>query len=217
MTTRTELKHAYDNKLIDEIKYKEELFKLETTKKEKKPQRIYEHVTEKEYQALIKEIKNKKILLAFLLAYGCGLRVDEIISLQRDDIKFDQHLIFVRQGKGNKDRKVLIPKGFRKDYLSFFPLNITVTAIEKTFLKKSLKIGINRVIYTFKTKSGKIRNKYRLHFHCLRHSFAIRCLDSGMPANQVQILLGHASLQTTSRYTTVSSDVAIQNAIAKGL
>jgi integrase len=217
MTTKKELNRAYNNKLIDEDKYKEELFKLETTERKKDTKRHYDAVTEEEFENIMKEIKSKRVLIACYLAYGSGLRIAEILKLEKDDIKLQQHKIFVRQGKGRKDRPASTPKGFKTDWLSLFPLKITKMGIEKAFNTASLKAKVNKIIYTFKTKDGKERNKYRIHFHCLRHSFATRAIEKGVPINQVQLLLGHANISTTNEYIRANPTDAIQSIIDRGV
>ena len=221
MTTKLELKKAFENKLIDETKYKEELFKLETTPKKKKENRNYESITEDEFKKIIEYINSKKVLAAMYLGFRSGLRVSEIIHLQQDEIKLKYRKIIVRQGKGSKDRTTLSPKGFKEEWKNLFPLNITKTAIEKSFTKASLKCGINRVIFEYeifnKEKNIKQkRKKYRLHFHCLRHSFATHLLEAGVPINQIQIMLGHSNVSTTNRYIIANADNAIDNAMQKG-
>ncbi len=180
-----------------------------------KEKRIYEAVNEEEFKKLINKIKSKKVLIAIYLAYKSGLRIEEILNLQQDDIKPKERKIFVRQGKGSKDRITIYPKGFKKEWIKLFPLKITKYAIQKSFLKSSLDIGINRVIYRFQTKQGE-KNKYRLHFHCLRHSFATNLLEAGVPINQVQLLLGHSNISTTNLYIKANPYSAIENVISKG-
>ena len=90
-------------------------------------------------------------------------------------------------------------------------------AIQKMFNQISLRTGINKIIDTYKLSSGKTRNIYRYHFHCLRHSYAHNCLAAGMPLNVVQQFLGHKNISTTGRYTRVTGDDAIAIALSKGL
>lgn len=180
-----------------------------------KPKRIYESVTEEEFDKIIKQIKSKRILLAIYLAYRSGLRISEILNLQKDDLNPKERKIFVRQGKGRKDRITLYPKGFKKEWIDFLPLKITKYSIQKAFLKASLNAGVNRDIYEFQTSTGK-KKKYRLHFHCLRHSFATQLLEAGIPINQVQLFLGHSNLSTTSQYTKSNPDSAIKSAVDRG-
>ncbi len=217
MTTKSELRKAFKDGLISENKFKEELFKLEVMPKKKREKRHYEGVTEEEFKKILAQIKSKKIMIACYLAYGSGLRVEEIVNLQHDDIRLNRHSIFVRQGKGSKDRITNSPIGFKAEWLKYFPLGITKAAIEKAFHIASMKANINRVIFSFKTRNGKTRNKYRLHFHCLRHSFGTRALENGVPINQVQVLLGHANVSTTNEYVKANPTSAIQSIIDKGV
>jgi len=214
---RQELQKAFDEKLIDEATYKQKLFELATKKKEKKHRRHYDSVTETEFLKIISKIKSKKVLIAHYLAYGSGLRLEEILNLQNDDVDLDRKIITIRQGKGDKDRKTNSPKGFKRDWKALIPLKITKMAVQKAFLKASLKAEINRVLYVAKTKAGKSINRYRLHFHCLRHSYATRALENGVPINQVQILLGHANVATTSFYVKANPMDAINSIIDKGV
>lgn len=216
MLSKKELKKSFAEGLITQQQYKDELFKLETTDKPKQARRNYEALTEEEFNSLIKKIRSKKVLIALYLAYCSGLRINEILSLKQDEIKITERKIIVRQGKGGRDRVTLLPKGFKKAWINIFPLQITKYAIQKSFHKASMDLGINREIYKYKTKKGKERSKYRLHFHCLRHSFATNLLEAGVPINQVQLLMGHANISTTNDYVKANPTKAIQNVIDKG-
>jgi integrase/recombinase XerD len=217
MVNKKELNEAFNNNLIDETKYKEELFKLETIPKKKKEKRHYQAVSKEEFELIIQHIKSKKVLIACYIAYGSGLRIAEILKLEPDDIKVAQHKMFIRQGKGSKDRTVNTPLGFRNEWLKMLPLKITKMGIQVAFLRASIKAKVNKIIYTFKDKNGESKNKYRLHFHCLRHSFATRALEKGVPINQVQMLLGHSNISTTNEYVRANPVEAIQSIIDKGV
>ena len=212
---KKELKKAFEEKLITEEQYKEELFKAETEAgKKKKSSRIYESLNEEEFVKLLDATKQEAHRVAFILAYGAGLRVGEIISLQPEDIMFKENKIHVRQGKGSKDRTTIIPQWMKQKHLEVLPLKIGSRALEAVFLRTSFKAGINRQIGTF-TRGGKEVPINRFHFHCLRHSFATNLLRDGVPVNHVQTLMGHENLATTSRYTKVNAIDAIAMALEK--
>lgn len=218
MVNKKELNEAYNSKLIDETKYKEELFKLETSNKIiKKDKRHYQAVSAEEFELIMKHIKSKKVMIACYIAYGSGLRIAEILKLEPDDIKLTQHKLFVRQGKGSKDRTTNTPLGFKQEWIKLFPLKISKMGIQSSFLKASIKAKVNKVIYEFKEANGEVRKKYKMHFHCLRHSFATRALEKGVPINQVQMLLGHANISTTNEYVRANPNEAIQSIIDKGV
>lgn len=225
---KKELKKAFDEGLINEDTFKEELFKLETLEKiDKKPSRIFERVSEEDFIAILKHTKKREHLLAFVLAYGAGLRISEIVGkessgeeivskLDPNDINLKEKKIFIRQAKGMKDRITYCPKWIKQSDLKYFPLNSGRRAIQTAFLRNSLKAGVNRIIGHYE-RNGKQVPIYRYHFHCLRSSFITNCLDKGVPVHQVQILVGHSNLATTSKYAKASPTDAISSLIERGL
>ncbi len=183
----------------------------------KKPKREYENIKEKDFANILKHCHIKKYRIIFILAYGSGLRLSEILNLQKDDINFENKTIHVRQGKGCKDRETILTKYFRKDYYNYIPFNLSKVIVQKNFLIITRdKLKINRVIDTYKTKAGKVRNIYRYHFHCLRHSFGTNLLEAGVPLNHVQRLMGHSNISTTSQYLRVGAKDAINKAMDIG-
>jgi len=225
---KKELKKAFDEGLIDESKYKDELFNLETMEKPKsKPKRIYEEVNEADFKKLLNATKKKEHQLAFILGYGSGLRISEIAGGKRSDgtimeklspenIHLKEHKIFIRQAKGMKDRVTYSSQWIKQSHLKYFPLKIGRRAIQRAFLRNSLKAKINWKVGSF-IRSGKEVPIYRYHFHCLRSSFVTRLLDKGVPIHQVQLLAGHSNLSTTSGYAKANPSDAIANILDKGL
>jgi len=138
-----------------------------------------------EFKRLIKATKKDNHKLAFLMGFGAGLRVSEIVALKPRHILKDR--ILIELGKGSKDRIVPLPKGFKQRYTSLLPLGITPRALQKAF-KGACK------------RAGLLEEKPSLHFHSLRHGFATRMVEAGVPINQVKIALGHSSIATTGVY-----------------
>ncbi len=210
---RKELKKAYEAGLMTAEEYGKRLVALESTPKKKKESRIYTAPSEEEFEKLLKAIHKPIHLICFILAAESGLRVSEISDLKVEDINLKEHKLFIRQAKGSKDRVVNTPKHLKTKHLEYLPITIKERAISKAFLSASKRAGINSVIYT--DNAGRPRYKY--HFHCLRHFYAQRLLKNGVPVNDVQRLLGHANLATTSRYTQRSSEDAIASVLERGL
>lgn len=208
--------------LISEEKYKEELFAIETApKKPRKPTREYESLSDDDFAKLLLVTKKPHHKVALLIAYYAGLRISEILALQPEDIDLKTRKIFVRQGKGSKDRTVNCPKRFRAIYLQYLPLKIKKRALEAVFLRNTMKCGINRIIGYFDRKDSRTKQLkqipiYRFHFHCLRKSYGTHLLEAGVPPNMVQTLLGHASLATTTKYTGANQSSAIDAALQAG-
>lgn len=183
----------------------------------KKPSRIYTGLSEEEFVKLLQVKPMKKHhKLIFILAYGAGLRISEITSLQPEDVDFSLKRIHIRQGKGSKDRIVNIPKWFRESHLALLPIKISTRAIQIAFNTKSIKAGINHPIGSY-TRAGKESTIYKYHFHCLRHSYAERALANGVPIHYLQSMLGHSNISTTNRYTKANPVDAIQSIIDHGV
>jgi len=145
-------------------------------------------------------LKHKVILLTI---YSAGLRVGELLNLKIGDIDSKHMRIWVRQGKGNKDRATTLSSQLlpllRKYYVQYQP---------KTYLFEGQSGGqytsssIRRVLGRAVNKAG-IRKKVRPH--TLRHSYATHMLEQGVNLRYIQTLLGHTSPKTTEIYTHVSS------------
>jgi len=222
------LKKSYDEGLINKDIFMAELFKLETTDKpKKKPKRVYENVHEEDFKKLLEVTKRPEHKLAFILAYGSGLRISEIAGGIRSDgtvmlklmpecINLKEHKILVRQAKGMKDRITYAPRWLRQQDLKYFPIKIGKRAVQSAFLRLSLKAGINWEIGKY-TRGDKEVPIYRYHFHCLRSSFVTRLMNKGIPSHQVQLLAGHSNLATTSGYAKADPTIAIENIFRAGL
>lgn len=155
-------------------------------------------ITEEEFTELIKNTKQKHHKVAFLLGFGSGLRISEIINLQPNQVNLQGKSIMVREGKGGKDRVVPLPKGWKLEFNTLLPLKCDVRALQLAFNRACVRAGIKQ-------------NKPEIHFHSLRHGFATHLLDKGVPLNHVQVLLGHSNISTTSIYTHANPKDALKN------
>jgi len=153
-------------------------------------------VTEAEFKQIIKNTRKDTHRLAFLLGYGAGLRVSEVCKLKIRHILTDR--ILIEDAKGGKDRIVPIPKGFKRKHIDMLPLEMGARALQRAFLRACERSGI-------------VKTKPTIHFHSLRHGFATRLLESGAPINQVQLLMGHSNLSTTSVYTKANPVDALKS------
>jgi len=211
---RKELKKAYEEGLMTPEEFGKRLVELESqVAKKKKQSRIYTALSDDEFIKLLNAIKKPIHYICFILAAESGLRVSEIVNLKLEDINLKEHKIFIRQAKGLKDRVVNSPKHLKVKHLKYFPIMIKERAISKAFLNASKRAGINNIIYT--DDAG--RSRYKYHFHCLRHTYCQYLLKNKIPVNDVQRLLGHANLATTSRYAQRSSEDAIASILERGL
>ncbi len=156
--------------------------------------------------------ENVKHRLVLQLLYSAGLRVSELISLKRSDIDFYSRTLFVRCGKGCKDRKTIFSEHLKNDLLDYFSKTIFKTDFlfegrrgkysVKT-IQKIVEQSAERVRQTNFSESFLIPKK--VHPHMLRHSFATHLLESGTNIRLIQKLLGHSSLKTTQSYSHVAN------------
>jgi len=143
-------------------------------------------ITIEEFNKIIEQTKKLEHKLAFKLGFLCGLRISEVLKLEKKDIDKGRGYLFIRQAKGKKDRYVPIAKPLIRD-LKNIPIKIKRRALQHAISKISEE-AINK----------------RIHFHTLRHSGATFYLNSGMNLREVQQLLGHSRIDTTTIYTHIS-------------
>jgi site-specific recombinase XerD len=146
----------------------------------------------------------------FELAYACGLRAEELVSLTLSDVDHDGEQLRV-EGKGRKTR--FLPVGEQagaalRIYLAsreklLDPVCRSETAL---FLSKSGRpLGTGDVRRRLRVWTARVGLPGEVSPHALRHSFATHLLDGGADLRAIQELLGHASLSTTQVYTRVES------------
>lgn len=148
-------------------------------------------------------LKHRSILY---IAYGCGLRLNEIRLLKKSHIDFSRDLIKVVSGKGNKDRYVMIDPSIRtllEQYIKLYkPSNYLFDGIGKDTPLTKRTIG---KIFDQACEKAKVQKKGGIH--TLRHSFATHLLEHGTDLRCIQKLLGHAHSTTTEIYTHVSKNM----------
>lgn len=171
--------------------------RLEVPKRE---QRIPELLMRCEVAQILNASNNIKHRMLLTVCYGCGLRVGEVVVLQVRHIDAERRLVRVEQGKGAKDRAVILSPTLLQRLREYWHLlrpptwlfpgrdvtsPLSIATAQKTFQKAKLRTGIQKI--------GGI--------HSLRHAYyATHQLEDGMPIHQLQRLLGHQNIQSTLRY-----------------
>lgn len=150
-----------------------------------------------------------KYRAAFSVAYGGGLRASEVTHLKIGDIDSDRMLIRVEHGKGLKDRQVMLSPSLLellRDYYRearpagwLFPGRNRIDPISTRQFNRA-----------FGAACDFAEVKKKVSPHTLRHSFATHLLEGGTDIRVIQVLLGHAKLETTTIYTKVATKT-IQN------
>lgn len=164
--------------------------------KPRKPKKLPVAISEAEFTKLVAEVKKMHHKVAFLLGFGSGLRISEVINLQPKDIDMKEKRILVVEGKGKKDRVVPLPKGFREYHIKYIPLSCKARALQKAFK-------------FYCEKAGLLEAKPTLHFHSLRHGFATQCVRKGVKLSMIQMMMGHADISTTGIYIQLNPEEAL--------
>ena len=166
----------------------------------KKAQRIPELLTRSEIRRIVQACKNYKHQMMLLTCYGCGLRVSELVRIRVKDIDGERQLLRIEQGKGAKDRLVVIPDSLlnllRQYWLRYRPtlwlfpngntprLHLSISSIQRVFKRAKAEAGIDK-------KGG---------IHSIRHAYATHQLEQGVAIHRLQQQLGHNDLHSTLRY-----------------
>jgi integrase/recombinase XerC len=184
----------------------------------KRPQRLPHVLKAGEVAALLDSIPAATPLelrdrALFELAYACGLRAEELVSLDLESLDFDAESVRV-EGKGGKTRLVPLGEHARQALEGYLakarPLLEAADRDPALFLSKSGRrlstSDVRRRLGGWARRAmGRSPGLARAHPHALRHSFATHLLDGGADLRAIQELLGHATISTTQVYTRVES------------
>ncbi len=170
-------------------------------------------LNKKQLLQLFSTIEETDVFVGALLALCCGLRLSEVCDLKKQDVDFGNERIKVVQGKGSKDRYVMLPTKLKPILEKWFRVNdaeYVIPAMYKDkldgaqlslkFRKYIVKAGLS--IFLATTSTGQPR--YAYSFHTLRHTYATFLLEKGVDLYYVQRALGHSDIHTTQIYAYVS-------------
>ena len=182
--------------------------KLELRVPCKRIKTLPEPLARNEVARLIDAARNIKHRTLLMTKYATGLRVSELVRLVPEDILSERGLVFVRQGKGRKDRYTLLSKTLLEALRHYYKLEF----IDKNRTSPWLFAGQDLTKHyaersaqrIFDAAKAKAKIKHGKGIHCLRHSFATHLLEAGVDLVSIQRLMGHSSLQTTAIYLHVT-------------
>ncbi len=205
---RKGVSHSYANQCVSALKFLYEhvlerpigRLRLPRPKIERKLPVV---LSREEVKRIFRAVPNRKHRALLMLVYSSGLRVGEVVRLRPDDLDTERGLLHVRQGKGRKDRYVMLSAvavEAVEEYVRFyeptrwlFPgarprRHLHERSVQHTFARACRKAGIRK----------------HATVHTLRHSFATHLLEKGVNLRYIQELLGHKSPKTTQVYTRVA-------------
>lgn len=159
-------------------------------------------LSQQEIIALLQVTKNLKHRAVLALLYSAGLRIGELVNLELQYIDIARRQLFIRNGKGRKDRYVILADSFLTlldNYLkTYLPKRYFV---ENPNGKRYSESSIRKFLHTSTRLAG---IKKHVTPHTLRHSYATHLLENGIGLRHIQELLGHAKPETTMIYTHVA-------------
>jgi integrase/recombinase XerD len=180
--------------------------------KTEKPKSSRNILTQSEIQELYQATTSDLERVILSLAYGCGLRVGELVKVNTNHIQLRENILVVPSGKYNKKRIIPISSGVKKDIENYYyKVRIYIQSIEiEAFIlnnhnKRMKSSNYNHHLKQMieRTENPKIQLK-NITMHCLRHSIATHLLEQKIPLEQVRDFLGHAQLESTEIYTRIS-------------
>ena len=171
------------------------------------PKPLPKHLRDEEVVILFDNIKKPRDKAIFRIMLRCGLRVDEVANLYISDLDLKRNRIFVRNGKGRKDRVVYVSQDACEAIVNYLKVRPFSKAKKLFLVEKGLHFGkpisvrgIQKRIEYYSRISG-----LDVSCHQLRHTMATQMLNAEAEVTTIQDLLGHNGINTTERYCTVSN------------
>jgi integrase/recombinase XerD len=170
----------------------------------REPRKLPVVLSADEVVRFLEAVPSLKSRAALTTAYAAGLRASEVVALKVANIDSGRMVIRVEHGKGGKDRYVMLSAQLLGILRTYWRL-----ARPEHWLfpgrEASKPIDVQMLYAACRSARAAARLDKRVAVHTLRHSFATHLLESSTDIRIIQVLLGHANLSTTARYTQVSN------------
>lgn len=167
-------------------------------------------LSREEVKALLEAPSKPRDRAVLAVMYGSGLRVAEVTQLKAGDIDARRNVLRVRQGKGRKDRQTLLPPMLLELLRAYWRSERPDPWMFPSGTDRTRPIAPKVIYLACRRAAQKAGISRPVHPHLLRHAFATHLLESGTNLPTIQVLLGHANLETTARYLHVA-DVAVRS------
>ena len=166
-------------------------------------------LSKEEVKALLEAPRNLGHRAILATMYGGGLRVSEVSNLKVCDIDGARKVIWIRDGKGNKDRQVMLSPPLREVLVAYYRWKHPTDWLFPGE-KLDRPIACHTVFQACRSAARKAGIAKPVHPHSLRHAFATHLLEDGVNLLVIRDLLGHSNLRTTERYLHVA-DTAVRS------
>ena len=170
--------------------------------------RLPKILSEKELDVFFNACDNYMYKTIFMMIYGSGLRISETTNLRVEDIDSENMRLFVRNGKGERERYTVLPKTSLEMLRICYKMYQPNHPEGYIFLNREgnpLKSERLRVFFRRYRRKAKISEEFIVH--SLRHAFATRLVEEGIPLVQVKELLGHSCIRSTMTYVHVANNM----------
>lgn len=167
---------------------------------------VYKVLTKEELSTFFNVCDNFKFRTIFMLVYGSGLRIGEVANLRVEDIDSKKMRIFVREGKGNKERYTILPEKSLEMLRTYWTKYRQPKKEERIFLSESgeaITVGVIRTHFRKYRKRAKLDEKVTVH--TLRHCFCTNLIENGATLIQVKELMGHSNIRSTMEYVHIAN------------
>jgi site-specific recombinase XerD len=170
----------------------------------KKPQTLPAVLSREEVAQLFARVPQPLERLILQTTYACGLRASEVLGLRVGDIDGARMLLWVRHGKGQKDRGVPLSPALLEALRAHWRQRRPATWLfEGKAPNAQRSLGALQRVMRRAVRAAGLTKKVSLH--TLRHSYATHLLEAGVDVVTIQRLLGHRDLHTTARYLHLSA------------
>ncbi|MET3289319.1 UNVERIFIED_CONTAM: site-specific recombinase XerD [Brevibacillus sp. OAP136] len=146
-------------------------------------------------------------IICFLLGTGC--RVNELVNIRVQDFNVEEDFLFIRKGKGNKERYIPIYPKVRSvilDYLKITGVMVWNSKLDGYLFshdygeKRDKKLSVRSIQYMVGSIMKELGFEQKYTVHSFRHTFAVYCLKAGMKLHNLSLLLGHKDPKSTYVY-----------------
>ncbi len=170
----------------------------------KVPHHLPEILGAEEVRRLLEAVEPPKYRAILMAAYGAGMRIHEACALHTTDIDSQRGVIHIREGKGRRDRLVMLSPVLLTALREYWKLYRPAPPVLFPGEKPGTYVSHKAVRQALRAATSKTGITKRVTPHSLRHAFATHLLEEGADIRTIQVLLGHGSIRSTARYTQVS-------------
>jgi len=171
-----------------------------------KPRKLPVVLSPKEVRAIISVVQHPVRRMVLMTLYALGLRINEGLRLETGDIDAERNMVWLRDGKGARDRGVPLPRPVLARLRTYWKTERPTSTTKYLFVARDghgpLDETTVQKTFTAARKDAKVEKLATPH--TLRHSYASHLLEAGVSIRTIQQILGHKSLRTTEMYMHVT-------------